>query len=213
VLFVSEPPAVITVQDVRAALAVRDTAILPLGRRAGKGRKPAAVLCALFDEDGQAQVVLTRRSERLRSHKGQVAFPGGRLETGELPLEAALREAREEVGLSPEGIEVLGSLSTVTTASSEDPVHPFVVALPGRPALRPQPSEVARVFTVPLVDFVAAGAHRCEVWDAPGRGRRLVHFFDVAGETVWGATARILVELIQLVVAGEPANSDGDGSR
>jgi 8-oxo-dGTP pyrophosphatase MutT (NUDIX family) len=159
---------------------------------------PSAVLVPLFEEHGHCRVVLTRRSSNLRSHTGQVAFPGGRLEPEEEPLEAALREASEEVGLDPAVCEILGELTPLATLSSGAQITPFVAALPGRPELRPQPSEVERVFDVSLTELMDAEAFRHEVWPFEG-GERSMYVFEVEGDTVWGATARILVELLDLV--------------
>ena len=94
----------------------------------------SAVLSALWEEDGEAHVLLTRRTAWLRSHSGQVAFPGGRVEPGETLVEAALREAHEEVGLDPSAVEVIGRLSRIHTISSGAGVFPFVGVLPGRPS-------------------------------------------------------------------------------
>ncbi|HLH47409.1 MAG TPA: CoA pyrophosphatase [Acidimicrobiales bacterium] len=165
--------------------------------------RPAAVLCALFEEGGQAHVVLTRRSRRLRSHTGEVAFPGGRLDAGEGPSGAALREAEEEVGLDPSSVEIIGALTPLSTLTSRSAIMPFVAVLPGRPALVPNPAEVERVFAVPLVDLVAPGAYHAELWDVLGRPERPIHFFDLPGETVWGATARLLRELLDRVLGAD----------
>jgi 8-oxo-dGTP pyrophosphatase MutT (NUDIX family) len=159
----------------------------------------AGVLVPLFEEGGEARVVLTRRSSSLRSHTGQVAFPGGRLDPGETPLQAALREADEEVAIDPETVEIIGELSVLPTVSSNTMVVPFVGALPGRPLLRPNPAEVERAFDVSLEELMADGVYRRRLWRAPSGDARPVHQFEVAGETVWGATARILFELLQLV--------------
>jgi 8-oxo-dGTP pyrophosphatase MutT (NUDIX family) len=163
--------------------------------------RPAAVLCALFEEDGETRVVLTRRSSRLRSHTGEVSFPGGRLEDGEAPLAAALREATEEVGLDPADVEILGQLSTLSTFSSQTGITPFVGVLPGRPDLEANPAEVERVFDVSLAELVTDGVYRVEEWQLPGAGWREMYFFEVAQDTVWGATARMLSELLDLILA------------
>jgi 8-oxo-dGTP pyrophosphatase MutT (NUDIX family) len=156
------------------------------------------VLCAVFDEDGQAQVVLTRRSSRLRSHTHQVSFPGGRIDPGEEPLAAALREAHEEVGIDPDRVEIIGHLSPLGTVLNPAPIMPFVGVLPGRPALYPNPAEVERAFTVPLVELSDPGVFREEVWELP-EGERSVMFFELVGDTVWGATARMLFELLSML--------------
>jgi len=162
--------------------------------------RPAAVLCALFDEDGQAEVLLTRRSSSLRSHSHQVSFPGGRVDEGESLLDAALREAAEEVGLDPATVEVIGRLSPLRTVVSPAPITPFVGVLPARPILRPNPAEVERAFTVPLIELPRPEVHRQELWDYPGEPDRPIHFFELVGDTVWGATARMLCELLDLVL-------------
>ncbi len=170
--------------------------------------RPAAVLCLLFERVGQVHVVLTRRSSLLRYHAGEVSFPGGRLEPGESPLEAALREAEEEVGAVPGSVEVLGELSPLTTRGSRALVHCFVAVYPDpgsdAPALAARSVEVERVFTVPLADLVAPGAFHEELWPAPGSGRRAVPFFDLSAlgeDVVWGATGRMLAELVDAVLA------------
>ena len=164
--------------------------------------RPAAVLCALFEEDDQVQVVLTRRSPRLRSHTGQVSFPGGRIDPGETALACALREAREEVGLDPATVDVFARLSTVRIMSNPAPVLPFVGALPGRPRLRPNPAEVERAFTVSLVELSDPDVYREEIWTFPDGTDRPMYFFELVGDTVWGATARMLYELLDVVLAG-----------
>ncbi|MHB1929262.1 MAG: NUDIX hydrolase [Acidimicrobiales bacterium] len=173
--------------------------------------RPAAVLCALFDDAGQAAVVLTRRSTRLRSHTGEVSLPGGRLDPGETAVEAALREAREEVGLDPARVEIVGALHPLATYSSRSAIRPFVGILDRQPELRPNPAEVDRVFTVTLVELVSPGAYHDEVW--PPR-HAPIHFFDVPGETIWGATARMLRDLLDRVLPVKPPTTsveDGTG--
>ncbi len=167
----------------------------------------AAVLVGLFEERGEARVLLTRRSAELRSHTGQVSFPGGRLEPGEPAESAALREAHEEVHLDPRVARPVGWLHPVVTMASRSTILPIVAELPGRPTVEANPTEVARVFDVALADLLADGAFREERWTVPRRpasgspdGSFPVWFFDVAGETVWGATARMLVELLRVAL-------------
>jgi 8-oxo-dGTP pyrophosphatase MutT (NUDIX family)/ribosomal protein S18 acetylase RimI-like enzyme len=164
------------------------------------GRVRAAVLIALFEEDGEARVVLTRRSSSMRSHRGEVSFPGGRIEVDETPVQAALREADEEVGIDPASAEVLGELMPLATMSSSSSITPFVAVLPSRPELRPNPGEVELAFDVALADLLADGVFREERWDFPFGPDRPVYFFDLPADLIWGATARILHELLALVV-------------
>jgi len=213
-------PDFITVELVRAAL--REGGEEP-GRRPEAGmsqasraqgtalkparRRPAAVACLVFDEAGQANVVLTRRSARLRTHSHQVAFPGGRIDPGETPLQAALREAFEEVGIPPGDVEVIGRLSTATTALDVAPITPFVGRLDKRPELVANPAEVERAFTVPLVELAQPDVYRQEIWTPAGADERFIEFFELHGDTVWGATARMLSELLGRVVAHAKATS------
>jgi 8-oxo-dGTP pyrophosphatase MutT (NUDIX family) len=160
----------------------------------------AGVLVPLFEQVGETRVILTRRAAHLRSHTGQVAFPGGRLESGEGALAGAVREAHEEIGLDPDEVEVLGQLAPLATVSSGSRITPFVGALVRRPRLSPNPAEVARIFDVSLAELATDEVYREERWDLPGQDDRPMHFFEVDDETVWGATARILTELLELVV-------------
>jgi len=167
----------------------------------------AAVLVPLFEEGGETRVVLTRRSTALRAHRGEVSFPGGRLDPGERAEAAALREADEEIALDPATVRVAGWLHPVLTFVSGSLILPVVGTLEWRPKVRPSPAEVDRVFDVALEDLVADGAFHEERWAVPGRavpgspdGTFPVWFFDGAGETIWGATARMLYELLSIVL-------------
>ena len=164
------------------------------------GRVRAAVLIALFEEDGEARVVLTRRSSSMRSHRGEVSFPGGRIEVDETPVQAALREADEEVGIEPASADVLGELMPLATMSSSSSITPFVAVLPQRPELRPNPGEVELAFDVSIAELLADGVFREERWDFPFGTDRPVYFFDLPADLIWGATARILHELLALIV-------------
>ena len=159
------------------------------------GVRVSAVLVPLFEEAGETRVVLTRRASTLSTHRSEVSFPGGRVETGEPLVEAALREAWEEVGLDPALVEVIGTLTPMTTYTSASLVHPFVGVLRGRTELHANPSEVEVVFDVSLADLLADGVHRSEQWGFDGADREL-HFFELPGDIVWGATGRMLWELL-----------------
>jgi 8-oxo-dGTP pyrophosphatase MutT (NUDIX family) len=161
---------------------------------------PAAVLVPLFEEDGEARVVLTRRAAHLRSHRGEVSFPGGRLDAGESPEQGALREAAEEVGLDPAGITLVGRLTKLGTVSSGTTITPVVAVLPERPRLEANPTEVEHVFDVSLAELAEPGLFREEHWAVLGREPFPVWFFELPADTVWGATARMLVELLRLVL-------------
>jgi 8-oxo-dGTP pyrophosphatase MutT (NUDIX family) len=163
-----------------------------------------AVLLALFEEHGEARVVLERRSNALRRHRGEVSLPGGRIEPGESPVDAALREAHEEVGLDPSSVEIVGWLTPLRTYSGASVIHPFVGVLAARPSLDVEPAEVAYAFDVGVGELLGEGVFREEQWrrDADGAAAYVaIYVFEAGGETIWGATARILAELCALVGA------------
>jgi 8-oxo-dGTP pyrophosphatase MutT (NUDIX family) len=166
----------------------------------------AAVLLALFEEDGETYVVLTRRATTLRSHRGEIALPGGRTDGDETPIETALREAHEEVGIDPASVTPIGWLSPIVTFASGSALWPVIGVLGERPNLVTDPAEVDRAFSVSLKDLVADGAFLEERWrravHRPGAdedGYFPIYFFAVPGDVIWGATARVLTELLCLV--------------
>jgi 8-oxo-dGTP pyrophosphatase MutT (NUDIX family) len=185
----------ITVDDVRNAVTGHED-LPPFGDDEGPN---SAVLAAIWEEDGEARVLLTRRTSWLRSHSGQVAFPGGRVDEGETLVEAALREAQEEVGLDPSTVEVIGRLSRMHTISSGAGIYPFVAVLPGRPSLDINPDEVARAFDVALGELMDDDVFHEEIWGI-AETERPIYFFEVDGETIWGATARMVYELLLLLI-------------
>lgn len=178
--------------------------------------RPAAVLCLLFEDGGETHVVLTRRAGHLRSHAGEVCFPGGRLGPGEARLQAALRETDEELGVREGQVEILGELTPLTTRRSLALVYSFVGVFPGpsRAPLRPQVSEVARVFWAPLASLASDEAFHEELWPAVGTPAALsaVPFFEVGAEVVWGATGRMLFELLCLVLLPEGLRRTPEGT-
>ena len=155
--------------------------------------RDAAVLIPVVDRGSEATMLLTKRSETLRNHTGQVAFPGGRQDPGEDLWGTALREAAEEVALDGSGVELLGELDHLSTVSSDSFIAPYVAALPGRPELRPNPGEVDAVLHVPVRELL--DHEREERWWFGDRYHPIV-FFDLVGDTVWGATAAMLRQLL-----------------
>ncbi len=157
----------------------------------------SAVLAAIYEHDGEAHVVLTRRSAALRAHGGEVSFPGGRRDDGEELAETARREAFEETGLDPASVEVIGELDHLSTVTSGSFIVPFVGVLPGRPDLVASPAEVDAVLHVPLAELLDPHVFREERWDLFG-AERSIYFFELVGDTVWGATAAMLRQLLGL---------------
>jgi 8-oxo-dGTP pyrophosphatase MutT (NUDIX family) len=155
----------------------------------------SAVLIALVDGADGAEVLLTRRSMEMRNHRGEISFPGGRLDPGETPVQTALREAHEEVGLDPSAPTVVGELAHLNTIVSRSYIVPIVSVLDHRPELEPRTGEVDRVFWTPISELTVPGVYRQERWGQPPMDRPL-HFFELDGETVWGATAHMLVDLL-----------------
>ena len=127
-----------------------------------------------------------------------MSFPGGRREPGEGPVETALREAEEETALVPADVEVVGELDPLATFSSGSLIVPVVGRLDRRPALVAQEDEVEAILHVPISELLHEDTYRQELWRFP-QGYHPLHFFEVPGDTIWGATARILHQLLLLV--------------
>ena len=170
----------------------------------------SAVLVALFEEDGETHLVLTRRSFSMREHRGEIALPGGRSDDGETSTETALREAREEVGIDESAVRVVGWLSPIVTVALGSAIWPVIGFLNERPTMVTDPGEVDRAFTVPLCDLLTDGTFLEERWSRelarPGvdaDGYFPIYFYRVPGDLIWGATARVVTELLCVVTGVE----------
>jgi 8-oxo-dGTP pyrophosphatase MutT (NUDIX family) len=182
-----------------------------------EGERPearrAAVLIALFAQDGHTHVAFIRRAATLRAHSGEIAFPGGSYEVGDRSLvTTALREASEEIGLAPERVEVLGLLQPVFTVVSNFFILPVVAWLPAGPgSLLLQASEVAEVLLLPLHALANPQIAHTEIWTRAGQARP-VYFYDYGSLRIWGATGRILHALLRLLAAPSSARDlQGEG--
>jgi 8-oxo-dGTP pyrophosphatase MutT (NUDIX family) len=187
------------VDDVRAALAALGPVQPSLRELGDSPARPSAVLAPLYDDAGEAVVVLTRRTWGLRTHQGEVSFPGGRVDAGEAPVDGALLEAEEEIDLDSSTVEIIGELDHLATVSSWSYIVPYVGVLPGLPETRPNPAEVEAVLHVPLRELLDPEIYREELWTFPGDSLRPIYFFELAGDTVWGATAALLRQLLGVV--------------
>jgi 8-oxo-dGTP pyrophosphatase MutT (NUDIX family) len=159
--------------------------------------KCAAVLVPLVWHDEEWHLLLTRRTDIVESHKGQVSFPGGACDEGETtPEETALREAQEEIGIQPDNVRVLGRLANLVTITYFR-VTPVVGVVRWPAVFRVGEHEVARVFTMPL-GWLANPANRWQ-FELPGTGRTLIAFHPYDGELLWGATARMTVDFLTVL--------------
>ena len=191
-----------------------------VGRRSpveDTGASPSAILVAFY-MDGPAggeelHVILTRRAWGLRTHAGEVAFPGGRCDLGETYAEAAVREAWEETALAADSVEVLGELDHLTTVTRRAFIVPVVAVIADRPQLEANPSEVDRVLRVPVAELLRPELFREEQW-GEGDQHRPIYFFELMGDTLWGATAAILRQCLAMLVGVDPGTlADLDPSR
>ena len=162
----------------------------------------AAVLIPFWIEDDEIRVVLTRRSEALRHHKGHVAFAGGSLEEGETWVDAAIREAQEEIGLDPDLVEVIGSMDDAWSGARFHLV-PTVAWLHAPPEFRACEYEVAEILIAPVADLLLPDARREETFERGGRtwSNEVVEW---SGGKIFGLTADLLLEVLDWGSGGEP---------
>jgi len=157
----------------------------------------SAVLVPLYrDHNQQVRVILTKRPEFMRTHPGDVVFPGGRLEEGETPEETAIREACEEIGLPPSGVEVIGGLSPTTTRNRRNLIVPVVAKVQRPEAFILQEEEVEAVIEPKLMDLLDDGKWRTSRW----LGHKM-WFYDFPEGTLWGATAFMMREFLGIMRA------------
>jgi 8-oxo-dGTP pyrophosphatase MutT (NUDIX family) len=166
---------------------------------------PAAVLVPLVEHEEGVTVLLTRRADTLRNHTGQVAFPGGRCEAGELPWEAALREAQEEIGLDPGHVTLAGISSGYQTRTGFD-ITPVVAFVRPGFTVTPNPAEVAEVFETPFAFLMDPNNHERRFLEQAEGLRRYFYAMPHDGHLIWGVTAgmlRVLYERLYGPIAAE----------
>ncbi len=159
-----------------------------------EGQPYAAVLLALYPDGPETRLVLTKRPMTMPTHAGHLAFPGGRPDPGDRgPIDTALREAHEEMGIDPAQVDILGFLEPIHTVEFELFVVPVVGRLPAGPVFTPSEREVDKVL-LPTVASLSDGEQwRYEAWSG-----RKIWFFDIDGDVLWGATATMVRRLLGL---------------
>jgi 8-oxo-dGTP pyrophosphatase MutT (NUDIX family) len=178
-------------ERIRSKLAALTPRRLP-----GEYRNEAAVLMLLFERRGEPHFLLTRRTEEVQTHKGQISFPGGMRDGSEDLEQTALRETFEEVGIEPKQIEILGQFHEYLS-STDYRVTPFAGFMGGPFTTKPQTTEVAEILFVPFSIFLDPSRLRTE--QMPYRGRmRDVYFYSYETHQIWGLTARIIRDFLQL---------------
>lgn len=183
-------------QHVRAALDPLDAAHVP----APAGHRSAGVLLLLDRRDPALPLLFVQRTEHLRHHPGQIAFPGGVAEDGDASVvDTALREAGEEAAVPRHAVEVAGLLPPFMTATSDRWLTPVVGFQSAEIELVAETFEVARLFTLTLEE-IATAPHEVREFERNGM-RRDVHFYEVRGNVVWGVTAAVIAELLARVAA------------
>ena len=167
-------------------------------------RVPAAVLVLFVYRDGVPVLVFGKKTEDVPHHKGQFSFPGGVVQHSDgSAVEAALREAREEIGLEPAAVEVLGLFDDMPTTVTNFVITPVLGLAIGAPVFHPDGREIERVIEIPLPHLLRPGAFRVEHWEREGV-RRPVMFVSYGEDVVWGTTGRILRELLDAIFPEAP---------
>lgn len=201
---------ILQADTIKTALSAHKRAILP------PGPVPAAVLLPLFDKDGSWHILFTKRTAHLHHHKGEISFPGGVCQPEDATLrETALRETWEEVGIPPDQVDVLGVLDDAYSIHNYL-VTPYVGIFPGSCTLVPSAAEIDRVIEIPLDHLCRPEVFRCENWSWQGRTQP-VYFYSYMGEEVWGLTAAILKQFLELMFPKhtwhEPLQNDLQASK
>ncbi|SFR37833.1 NUDIX hydrolase [Halogeometricum limi] len=164
--------------------------------------RQAAVVAPILVRDGEDHVLFTKRADHLGEHPGQMSFPGGTREPSDADLQAtALREADEEIGLKADEVEFYGRLDDIGTVTDYS-VTPFVARVPDR-TYDPDEREVAEIAVLAESDLTDLSNYESEERMHPKYGQHRLHFFHVDGYTVWGATGRMLVQLLELTTDWE----------
>ena len=175
------------------------------------GYTRAAILLPIFNREGGTHLLFTHRTETVSTHKGEISFPGGSIEPGDQgPLQTALREANEEVQIDPEGVAVAGILDDIFTITRYliTPVVGF--CLPSV-SFQPNPREIRRILEIPVERFLDPGVFRVETRYEFEGARYPIYYFHLPEETIWGATAKILKQFLEICCGWIPPGSTMTG--
>jgi len=181
-------------EQIRRALAAREKKII-----SDIGLTRSAVLIPLFEKGGRCHIVFTKRTDRLHHHKGQISFPGGGHHEGDRSiLETALRESREEIGLKESDVEILGEMDDAATITSLYHIVPFVGIIPCPYDFKLDKFEVEEVFSLTLDDLLNKAVRKSENYTF-GDARIEMFSYELNGRFIWGATAWMLGQLLEII--------------
>jgi 8-oxo-dGTP pyrophosphatase MutT (NUDIX family) len=158
----------------------------------------AGVLILLYPFQNKLHLVLTRRTEKLERHQAQISFPGGRQEPGETQEQAALRETYEELGIHSEAVHMIGHLTPLYIPPTNYCIYPFVAHMDIKPLFTPSPFEVAEILEIPLAHLLDPQTVRQELRNLHGLNVE-VPFYYFEGHKIWGATAMVLAEFLEII--------------
>ncbi len=158
----------------------------------------AGILVLLYPRRGRLHLVLTRRTEGVAHHQAQISFPGGQMDEGESGVDAALRETEEELGVDPSSLEVVGELTPLYVPPSNFCINPVVATAPRRPPFRRSPHEVEEVIEIPVEHLLNPKNKAAEKREIRGL-EVTVPYYRFRGNKIWGATAMVLAELLDII--------------
>jgi 8-oxo-dGTP pyrophosphatase MutT (NUDIX family) len=165
-------------------------------RIADPKRVSAAVLVPIYEKDGQYHILFIKRTELVEKHKGEISFPGGTYEARDKTLlDTALRESAEEISLNPDDVEILGELDDVVSVKTNYLISPFLAFIPYPYEFEVDGQEAEEIIEIPVLELMDIGSSHEEVRD---RQTVTVHQYDYQGRVIWGATARILAEFLDI---------------
>ena len=168
-----------------------------------KFQRRASVLIPLIEIRGELFVLFTERSKHLRSHPGQVSFPGAKKDYQDTnSIDTALRETHEEIGLNPEKVEILGRIDQIISLYNYL-VTPFVGLIPSDFKPNPNRNEIEKIFKVPISFFLNGKNHWSEEYKSPST-KVLIHHFDFDGFDIWGLTAKLILRLLEIGLDHSP---------